>query len=73
MKKKKIPNWKEIIKKMDEGKLCTNDQHYKWLYGCWKAYNNLNNDIDNRELWWQNITKKFQDNLEREYKLYNND
>lgn len=71
MKKKKVPTWKEIIKKMDAGKLCTNNQNYKWLYGCWKAYNNPNNDIDNRELWWQNITKKFQEILDLEYKILN--
>ena len=73
MKKKKVPTWKQIIKKMDAGKFCTNDPEYKWLYGCWKAYNNPDNEIDNREKWWSSISKRFQNKLNKEYEILNND
>ena len=67
MMKKKLTNWKQIIKKMQDGTMCTADQDYLWLYGCYKAYLNPKKDIDNRDAWWNNISKRFQEKINKYY------
>ena len=49
---------------MQDGTMCTADQDYLWLYGCYKAYLNPKKDIDNRDEWWEGITKKFTEKME---------
>ena len=67
MKRKSPPTWKQVLTKMEAGKLCTNDQDYKWFYSCYKAYMNPDKQIDNREKWFKNITERFQEILNNQF------